>query len=104
MFKVFWKGSNFLKIIYLFICRQGERKGERQGKKHQCVVAFCAPPNGDLACNPDMYPDWRLNWRPFGSQAGAQSTEPCQPGVKDLILNLREKNIAILVSSFSKSS
>ena len=30
--------------------------------------------------NPDMYPDWELNQRPFGSQAGAQYTELHQPG------------------------
>ena len=26
------------------------------------------PPTGDLACNPDTFPDWELNWQPFGSQ------------------------------------
>ena len=36
------------------------------------------PPTGDLASNPGMYPDWELNQRPFGSQAGTQSTEPDQ--------------------------
>ena len=30
----------------------------REGKKHQCVVASCAPPTRDLACNPGMCPDW----------------------------------------------
>ena len=34
----------------------------------------------DLAHNPGMYPDWESNWQPFGSQAGAQSIEPHQPG------------------------
>ena len=38
------------------------------------------PPTGDLAHNPGVYPDWESNQRPFGSQAGAQSTEPQQPG------------------------
>ena len=33
------------------------------------MVASCAPPTGDLACNPGMCPDWELNQRPFGSQA-----------------------------------
>ena len=28
--------------------------GEREGEKHQCVVASCVPPTGDLAYNPDM--------------------------------------------------
>ena len=55
-------------------------EGEREEEKHQCVVAFCLSPTGDLACNPGMCPDWELKLRPFGSQAGAQSTEPRQPG------------------------
>ena len=39
---------------------------------------LCAPPTGDLACNPGMWPDWESN---FGSQASGQSTEPHQPGL-----------------------
>ena len=31
--------------------------------------------------NPGMCPDWESNWRPFGVQAGAQSTKPHQPGL-----------------------
>ena len=43
----------FLKdFIYLFLEKGGE--GEREGEKHQCVVASCALPTGDLACNPGM--------------------------------------------------
>ena len=57
------------------------REGEKEGKKHQCVVASHLPPTGDLAHNPGMWPDWELNRRPFGLQAGAQSTEPHQPGL-----------------------
>ena len=43
----------------------------------------CLPctPTGDLACNPGLCPDWELNWRPFGLQAGTQSTEPHPPGL-----------------------
>ena len=55
-------------------------EGEREGEKHQCVVASRAPPTGDLACNPGMCPDWEWNKQPLSSQAGAQSTEPQQPG------------------------
>ena len=43
-------------FIYLFLERGKE--GEREGAKHQCVVASCVPPTGDLACNPGMCPDW----------------------------------------------
>ena len=57
------------------------------------MVASCVPPTGDLAPNPGMCPDWESNWRPFGSQAGAQSIEPHQPGwqafsIKGQILNI----------------
>ena len=39
---------------------------------------------GDLAHNPGMCPDWESNRQPFGSQAGAQSTEPHQPGLNGI--------------------
>ena len=68
---------NFLKIFYLFPER-GEGREKRE-EKHQSV-ASCTPPTGDVAHNPGMCPDWELNERPFGSQAGSQSTEPDQPG------------------------
>ena len=45
-------------------------EGEREGEKHQCVVASHTPPTGDLAHSPGMCPDWESNWRPFGLQAG----------------------------------
>ena len=73
--------SAFLKkVIYLSIFKERGREGEREGEKHQYVVASHAPPTGDLALNPGMCPDWESDQRPFGSQAGAQSTEPHQPG------------------------
>ena len=64
----------------LFIFRERGKEGEREGEKHQCVVASCVPPTGDLACNPGMCPDWESNQQCFGSQAHAQSTELHQPG------------------------
>ena len=60
----------FFLTLYLFTFRERGRKRE----KHQCVVVSSAPPTGDLA--PDMCLDWELNWRPFGSQANTQSTQP----------------------------
>ena len=76
------KLDNFLKdFIYLFIFRERGREGE----KHQYVrekhwsVASCASTR-DLACNPSMRCDLELNRGPFCMQAGAQSTEPHQPG------------------------
>ena len=68
----------FFKIYFIF--REREREGEREGEKHQCVVASHEPPTGDLACNPGMCPDWESNQQHSGLQAGAQLTEPHQPG------------------------
>ena len=65
----------------LFIFRERGREGEREGEKHQCVVASCALSTGDLACNQGVCPDWELIWQPFGSQAHTQYTEPHQPGL-----------------------
>ena len=49
--------NSFVKdFTYLFLERgEGE---EKEGEKHQCVVAS------------HVCPDWELNLRPFGSQAG----------------------------------
>ena len=75
----------FLKRLYLFIFRQKGKKREREGEKHQCVVASHVPPTGDLACNPGIWSDSVSNRQPFGLQASAQSTEPHQPG-REVIL------------------
>ena len=40
--------------FYLSLFRERGREGEREGEKHQCVVASHVPPTGDLACNPGM--------------------------------------------------
>ena len=74
----------FQKILFIF--RDGKRG--REGEKHQCVVASCTPPTGDLAYSAGICPDWESNQRLFGSQAGAQSTEPHQPGPDLLFSNL----------------
>ena len=73
--------SLFFLRLYLFIFRQRRRWGEREGEKHQCVVASWTPPTWDLACNASMCPDWELNQQHFGSQASTQPTETPQPGL-----------------------
>ena len=45
------------KRFYLFIFKERGREGEREGEKHQCVVASRTPPTGDLAHNPGMCHD-----------------------------------------------
>ena len=52
-------GDIFKKILCILFFREG--KGEREGEKYQCVVASCAPPTGDPAHNPGMYPNCELN-------------------------------------------
>ena len=92
--------------FYLFIFRQRGREGEREGEKHQCVVASCVPPTGDLAHNPGTCPDWELNQWLFGSQASTQSTEPHQPGPFLPILenpNLVKKTTALPASDLLES-
>ena len=64
----------------MFLRKRG-KEGEREGEKHQCVVAPHAPPAGDLACNPGLCPDWESNQQLFGLQASTQSTEPHETGL-----------------------
>ena len=52
----------------VFIFRERRREGERQGEKHQWVVASHVAPSGDLARSPGMCSDWESNRRPFGTQ------------------------------------
>ena len=43
--------THFFKKTYLFIFRERGKEGEREGEKHQRVVASHAPPTADLASN-----------------------------------------------------
>ena len=56
-------------FIYLFL-----EQGEGREKERERSI------NVWLPLNPGMCPDWELNWRPFGLQAGTQSTELHQSG------------------------
>ena len=69
----------FFKKIFTYFQRGG-REREREGEKYQRAVASITPLSGDPARTPSMCSDWESNWRPFVSQACAQSTEPHQPG------------------------
>ena len=42
----------------LFIYRERGKEGEGEREKPQWVVASCTSPNGELAHNPGMSPDW----------------------------------------------
>ena len=62
LFNLFFKKILF---IYLFL----ERGEGRERGKDQCVIAFRAPPTGDMAHNPGTCPGWESYWQPFGSWA-----------------------------------
>ena len=64
-----------------------------------CGCLSCAPTT-DLACNPGMCPDWESNWWPLGSQAGAQSTEPHQPGWIVWVLYILNPCLRYLIELF----
>ena len=66
---------SFLLFIYLFIFRERGREGEREGEKHQCVVASHMAPIGDLACNPGMCPRLGIEPATLWFAACTQSTE-----------------------------
>ena len=72
----------FFRISFIF-----RERGTSMCKIHW-LVASCTPLAGDLARNPGICPDWELNWWPFSSQAGTQSTELHQPG---LFIDFREE-------------
>ena len=55
--------SSFKKILFIF--REMGREGEREGEKHQCVVAPNMPPTGSLARNPGLCPDWNQTTNPL---------------------------------------
>ena len=61
------------------------REGEREGEKHQCVVASHMVPTGDLAFNPSMCPDWESKVRPFGSQPMLNPLSYTSQGMKDKV-------------------
>ena len=45
----------------LFIFREQGKEGEREGQKHQCMVASCTYTIEDLSCNAGMCPDPESN-------------------------------------------
>ena len=57
-------------------------EGEREGEKHQCVVASHMPTTGDLACNPGMCPDWESNQRPFDRRPALNPLSHTSQGFK----------------------
>ena len=53
-----------------------ERERNMDVQERHRLIACHKSPAGDLAHNPGMCPDWKLNQRPFGLQVGTQSIQP----------------------------
>ena len=85
--------------LFIYFFRAG--KGRRKVEKHQCVVASCMSPTGELAHNPGMCPDWELNLWPFGLQPSTQSTELHQPGQGQHFSSLKNKLALLKNQQFS---
>ena len=69
----------FLKdCIYLFLERQKGKEKERE--RNMDWLPLSSPGQGTLPTT-QACAVTRLNWRPFGSQTGAESTEPHHPGL-----------------------
>ena len=66
-YKCLFLNGFFFKIFYLLIFRERGKEGEREGEKHQRVVASCVPHTGELACNPGMCPKGESSLGPFAS-------------------------------------
>ena len=113
-YNICWKGSRFFKRFYLFIylfmyvciyfLKRG-REGEREGKKHQCVVASGMPPIGDLARHPGMCP--RLGISPvtlwFAGQCSVHWATPARAEMWEtqhpfIFRRLEEKPIALNIT------
>ena len=56
----------FFKVLFIYFLER--REGEREGEKHQCVIASQVVLTGDRARNPGMCSHWESNQRPLGSQ------------------------------------
>ena len=92
---MFW--VYILKILFILFLDRGEGR-EKEGEQHQPVVASRAPPTGDLAWTPGMYPDWESNCQPFGLWGDSQSTKPYQSEFFKLLLEGEEggeRNISV---------
>ena len=86
-----------LKILFIFTEGKGWRKRGREISMGGC---FSRVSSGDLARNPGMYPDWELNWCPFGSQAMLKPLSHTSQGI--LFLKARVMWVALdsqLISS-----
>ena len=69
-----------LSRFYLFLEKGEGKEKERESNSNVWLPLVC-PVLGTQPATQACAPDWESNHRPLGSQSGAQSTEPHQPGL-----------------------
>ena len=79
LYQCHFVGFEFFKD-FIYFQREG-KGGRKRGRETPISCLSHTSPNWGPSCNPGMCPNRELNPGPFGSQAGAQSTEPHQPGL-----------------------
>ena len=84
-------------FIYLCLERGEGREKERDRNIYRLPRT---PPTRDLAHNPGMCPNGESNLLSSDSQAGAQSTEPHQPGPNLFLISILPLNIYQVLSYF----
>ena len=77
--------TNFKKKIYIFLERGEGREKERETS--MCGCLSCARPLGTRPATQACAQTWNRTADPPSSQAGTQSTDPHQPGLKTNIFN-----------------
>ena len=81
-----WLYYIFLKISFIYFYREGKRGRKRGNEIPMCKryidwLPLILPPLGAWPTTQACALTGNLNWRPLRLQAGAQSTEPHQPGL-----------------------
>ena len=70
----------FFKILFIYLfLEKGEGREKERERNITVRPPLVGPPLGTWPAT-QMCPGWEPNQRPFGLQAGTQSTEPQQPG------------------------
>ena len=59
------------------------------------------PRTGDLACNPGVRPDWKLNRRPFGLQLALNPQSYTSQGKKHIVIEMDTQMLAVNVSNIT---
>ena len=81
----------FQKILFIF--RERGREGEIWGEKHQGMVASHVFPYSGPGLQPRHVPWLGIEPMTLGSQAGAQSTEPHQPGLNSVFKPIKRQEV-----------